>query len=586
MSALGGKVVGRDEGSEVISKGSVGNDANPQPQVQLENVAPDAQDAQGGQGGDAPELEDGASGAHVPIQENPAAPGDGNPEPAAEDLIRNLIFQMLDQMNQQHEESVVPKFVTHKPTWMEFRMEFEKNYFPTEAKDRLEIQFLELKQRNRSVREYKAEFTQAASLNSLMERAMDVEEGISDEQEDSMDVDSVNLEGSREQGDYAISCLNKHPSSYGPGKTFVGSTPTSYAGEPPVKRQAVDRVYNLEVEDTPKPPCPSNGPIVGGGSGEQYPDEQIGQEEVAQEQVVREIFASRFEVFNISPSLSDEKSLDSMRRVTSVFMSRCLLIVSSGSRYPISSLVPHPPAPPLTDLPSRDDLRRIRAGNHRWDDLTYSRICRARGRLDTWDSEYWAAEMRGTTPGIHAFNTPLIPIRPKKSRRLFEVSSRSDAEVTVDPYAIVVIQDSKDTIDDVYLQNHEEIPPVKDGSQKIPSATDGRGKVDAVDKKAEKKRIAAKAKADLEAGRIPAFRIGGTCEILPSEALVARSLGVTPPASLLVMSDNAAIRPCSAVQTAVNVPQLLPPPTSLTTSSTPASELSSESSLSKRRRTC
>ncbi|KFK31279.1 hypothetical protein AALP_AA6G092000 [Arabis alpina] len=126
--------------------------------------------------------------------------------------------------------------------------------------------------------------------------------------------------------------------------------------------------------------------------------------------------------------------------------------------------------------------------------------------------------MRGATLEIPAFNTLSIPIRPRKSKRLSE----------------------------------EETPAVKDGYQNIPSATDaadmqraddasargsvsgesnkpkgpgdasrakGKGKVDPVDKKAEKKRIVAKAKADLEVGRIPAFRIGGTCEVLPSEII-------------------------------------------------------------------
>ncbi|KFK34572.1 hypothetical protein AALP_AA5G163200 [Arabis alpina] len=132
-------------------------------------------------------------------------------------------------------------------------------------------------------------------------------------------------------------------------------------------------------------------------------------------------------------------------------------------------------------------------------------------------------------------------------------------------------------------------PAVKDGSQKIPSATDaavmqwaddaldrgsvpgesnkpkgpsdasrskGKGKVNLVDKMAEKKWIAAKAKVDLKARRIPAFRIGGTFEVLLSEAPVAQSLGVTSSASLPVNSDSAAIPPCSVVHTAINVPQL------------------------------
>ncbi|KFK31289.1 hypothetical protein AALP_AA6G093200 [Arabis alpina] len=115
------------------------------------------------------------------------------------------------------------------------------------------------------------------------------------------------------------------------------------------------------------------------------------------------------------------------------------------------------------------------------------------------------------------------------------------------------------------------------------SRSKGKGKVDPVDKKAEKKRIAAKAKADLEAGRIPSFRIGGTCEVLPSKALVAQSLGVTPPASLPVTLDSAVIPPCPAVRRAADVPHLPAPRDSLTPSSRPASELSSESSLSKRR---
>ncbi|KFK32435.1 hypothetical protein AALP_AA6G241200 [Arabis alpina] len=221
--------------------------------------------------------------------------------------------------------------------------------------------------------------------------------------------------------------------------------------------------------------------------------------------------------------------------------------------------------------------------------------------------------MRGAAPGIHAFNTPSILIRTRKSRRLSEVSNRSDVKVTADPSAIVVIQDSEDNTEGISLPNQEENEAVRDGSQKVSSATDlanmqraddasargsvldklnepkglgdaprskGKGKVDPIDKKAEKKRIAVKAKADLEAGRIPAFRIGGTFEVLPSEAPVAQILGITPPAYLPVNSDIAAILPYLAVQTAVNVPQPPPPRAPLTRS---ALEFLSESSLSKRR---
>ncbi|KFK29259.1 hypothetical protein AALP_AA7G109800 [Arabis alpina] len=82
-----------------------------------------------------------------------------------------------------------------------------------------------------------------------------------------------------------------------------------------------------------------------------------------------------------------------------------------------------------------------------------------------------------------------------------------------------------------------------------------KGKVDPVNKKAEKKRIAAKAKASKREGFQP--------------------------------SGSATIPPCSAVQKAVNIPQPpLPRAPSLTPLLRSASELSSESSLSKRRRTC
>ncbi|KFK26592.1 hypothetical protein AALP_AA8G268800 [Arabis alpina] len=70
------------------------------------------------------------------------------------------------------------------------------------------------------------------------------------------------------------------------------------------------------------------------------------------------------------------------------------------------------------------------------------------------------------------------------------------------------------------------------------SQTKAKGKVDPIDKKAEKKRIAARAKADLKAGRVPAFRIGGTYEVLPSDAPVAQNLGILPPALLPINSDS------------------------------------------------
>ncbi|KFK33887.1 hypothetical protein AALP_AA5G073100 [Arabis alpina] len=200
--------------------------------------------------------------------------------------------------------------------------------------------------------------------------------------------------------------------------------------------------------------------------------------------------------------------------------------------------------------------------------------------------------MRGATPGILAFNVPSIPICSKKSRRLSDVSNKSEAEVTADSSTIVIIQDSKDNTVVTALPNQEENLAVQDGSQKIHSAIDaantqkaddtlaqgsvpgesnepkgpgnisrskGKGKVNPADKKEEKKRIAARAKADFEAGRVPAFWIGRTCEVPPSDALVSQSLGDKPNVLLPVNSDSLVVPPSSVVQTTVVESQPPPP---------------------------
>jgi len=98
-------------------------------------------------------------------------------------------------------------------SWEAFRREFEKKYFPPEARDRLEQQFMNLAQEARSVRSYEQAFTRLrrylyngqddealmvrrflrglrpeiwgrlqavtyGSVNELIERAINVEEGI------------------------------------------------------------------------------------------------------------------------------------------------------------------------------------------------------------------------------------------------------------------------------------------------------------------------------------------------------------------------------------------------------------------------
>ncbi|KFK35651.1 hypothetical protein AALP_AA4G019000 [Arabis alpina] len=97
--------------------------------------------------------------------------------------------------------------------------------------------------------------------------------------------------------------------------------------------------------------------------------------------------------------------------------------------------------------------------------------------------------------------------------------------------------------------------------------------------------MTAKAKADLEARKIPTFWIGGTCEVLPSDAPTVQSLGVTPRASFLVSSDSLAIPPSLVVETTDVVSQPLPPrASSLTPMTKSALELFCEPSRSKRRR--
>ena len=56
-------------------------------------------------------------------------------------------------------DNVEEYYMGREIDWEDFKTEFERKYFPPEAKDRLEIQFFELTQGNRKVREYEAEFT-------------------------------------------------------------------------------------------------------------------------------------------------------------------------------------------------------------------------------------------------------------------------------------------------------------------------------------------------------------------------------------------------------------------------------------------
>ncbi|XP_010463381.1 PREDICTED: uncharacterized protein LOC104744053 [Camelina sativa] len=55
----------------------------------------------------------------------------------------------------------VKKHYGHRnPTWTDFRREFEAKYFPSEARDRLETEFMNLEQGEKSIRELESNFTQ------------------------------------------------------------------------------------------------------------------------------------------------------------------------------------------------------------------------------------------------------------------------------------------------------------------------------------------------------------------------------------------------------------------------------------------
>ncbi|KFK31303.1 hypothetical protein AALP_AA6G095300 [Arabis alpina] len=299
---------------------------------------------------------------------------------------------------------------------------------------------------------------------------------------------------------------------------------------------------------------------MGSRSGEQDPYEQIDQEYDPQGQIVQEILAIQFDTYKISPSLSDERSLDSMKRVCHISEELEFLAPMSHERpwdcptsysaltfqskiphpptSPLANLpfgedlnriravnhhwddlsytLPHPPTSPLANLPFGEDLNRIRAVNHHWDDLSYTRIRRARDRLDIRNSEYWVADMRGATPGIDAFNTPSIPIRPRKSRRLSELSNRSEAEVTVDPSAVIPsVTDAADMqrTDDASARGSVHGESNEPKGRDYVFRSNGKGKVDPVDKKAEKKRITAKLKPTSKGERFPP---SGSVELVKS----------------------------------------------------------------------
>ncbi|VVB01757.1 unnamed protein product [Arabis nemorensis] len=118
----GGDEVGNLEAS--IENGAMLGGANPQHQVQRENVVQGVQRVQGPQEAPdvvAPELQDEASSALAPMRENPRAMGVANSEPVgvvSSDPTRNLMHHMLDQMDRQQTAKNSPNHVVTQPDFL------------------------------------------------------------------------------------------------------------------------------------------------------------------------------------------------------------------------------------------------------------------------------------------------------------------------------------------------------------------------------------------------------------------------------------------------------------------------------------
>ncbi|XP_033134305.1 uncharacterized protein LOC117127762 [Brassica rapa] len=172
-------------------------------------------------------------------------------------------------------DNVEEYYMGREIDWEYFKTKFERKYFPPEAKDRLEIQFLELTQGNRKVREYEAEFTKLRKYSHYGERneeiAVNVEKGMEKDQammkhaEPSRRTEGL---GGRKAPDYitCFSCGEKgHYANSCPHNRQVTlpTPPTRLAIEPAPKRQEVGKQVNALELGKPEPQQPHQGPITG-----------------------------------------------------------------------------------------------------------------------------------------------------------------------------------------------------------------------------------------------------------------------------------------------------------------------------------
>ncbi|KAF3599465.1 hypothetical protein F2Q69_00035507 [Brassica cretica] len=202
-------------------------------------------------------------------------------------------------------------------TWAAFKQEFERKYFTSESKRRLQRQFANLVQGDKTVREYESKFMRLRrhvlrgqddeetmistflfglkpelenrlavgnydSLTELVEKAVNVEIGLEAEKAASKKF-KHHQEGNEcfgkkhgsfqsnsynptsftcgKKGHISTQCSVNHPIPATPITVHPPPAPPAIAPAP--KRQAIGgRVYALELDD-PKPPGPSTGPITG-----------------------------------------------------------------------------------------------------------------------------------------------------------------------------------------------------------------------------------------------------------------------------------------------------------------------------------
>lgn len=76
-----------------------------------------------------------------------------------EDFKKQIAVYFLDEDGHAWWDSVVSRYRYQPTTWEIFKKEFELKYFPPEARDRLEKQFMSLEQGTKSVRAYEQVFT-------------------------------------------------------------------------------------------------------------------------------------------------------------------------------------------------------------------------------------------------------------------------------------------------------------------------------------------------------------------------------------------------------------------------------------------